>query len=97
MNIVHLVVVKNSFYNSESGRTIQKSAHFSLILGTKNLVNIGTQQEDDDDNYGDMMMIVVPTIQPCCHFYVSNVSVHMYTVVNCVSVMYPEFSFTAVM
>ena len=44
MNIVHLVVVKNSFYNSESGRTIQKSAHFSLILGTKNLVNIGTQQ-----------------------------------------------------
>ena len=43
MNIVHLVVVKNSFYNSESGRTIQKSAHFSLILGTKNLVNIGTQ------------------------------------------------------
>ena len=46
MNIVHLVVVKNSFYNSESGRTIQKSAHFSLILGTKNLVNIGTQHLD---------------------------------------------------
>ena len=44
MNIVHLVVVKNSFYNSESGRTIRKSAHFSLILGTKNLVKIGTQQ-----------------------------------------------------
>ena len=44
MNIVHLVVVKNSFYNLESGRTIRKSAHFSLILGTKNLVNIGTQQ-----------------------------------------------------
>ena len=38
MNIVHLVVVKNSFYILESGRTIRKSAHFSLILGTKNLV-----------------------------------------------------------
>ena len=44
MNIVHLVVVKNSFYILESGRTIQKSAHFSLILGTKNLVKVGTQQ-----------------------------------------------------
>ena len=43
MNIVHLVVVKNSFYILESGRTIRKSAHFSLILGTKNLVKIGTQ------------------------------------------------------
>ena len=50
MNIVHLVVVKNSFYNSESGRTIRKSAHFSLILGTKNLVNIGTQQHTIDNN-----------------------------------------------
>ena len=45
MNIVHLVVVKNSFYILESGRTIRKSAHFSLILGTKNLVKIGTQQK----------------------------------------------------
>ena len=44
MNIVHLVVVKNSFYILESGRTIRKSAHFSLILGTKNLVKVGTQQ-----------------------------------------------------
>ena len=44
MNIVHLIAVKNSFYILESGRTIRKSAHFSLILGTKNLVKIGTQQ-----------------------------------------------------
>ena len=46
MNIVHLVVVKNSFYILESGRTIRKSAHFSLILGIKNLVKIGTQHMD---------------------------------------------------
>ena len=45
MNIVHLVVVKNSFYISESGRSVQKTDSFSLILGTKNLVNIGTQQQ----------------------------------------------------
>ena len=44
MNIVHLVVVENSFYILESGRTVQNSAHFSLILGTKNLVKIGTQR-----------------------------------------------------
>ena len=37
MNIVHLIVVKNSFYILESGRTIQKFSSFSLILGTKNL------------------------------------------------------------
>ena len=54
MNIVHLVVVKNSFYNSESGRTIQKSAHFSLILGTKNLVNIGTQQSKTKKKKDDL-------------------------------------------
>ena len=44
MNIVHLIVVKNSFYILESGRTIQKTSHFSLILRTKNLVKFGTQQ-----------------------------------------------------
>ena len=49
MNIVHLVVVKNSFYISESGRSVQKTDSFSLILGTKNLVNIGTQQGGRND------------------------------------------------
>ena len=37
MNIVHLIVVKNSFYISESGRTIQKSAHSVLFFWDQNL------------------------------------------------------------
>ena len=43
MNIVHLVVVEtlSTFWNLEE--PFKNSAHFSLILGTKILVKIGTQ------------------------------------------------------
>ena len=37
---------RNSFYILESGRTVQKFSSFSLILGTKILVKIGTQHMD---------------------------------------------------
>ena len=37
MNIVHLIVVKNSFYILESGRTIQNSAHSVLFFWDQNL------------------------------------------------------------
>ena len=44
MNIVHLVVVKNSFYILESGRAIQKQLTLEPNLGDQNLVKFGTQQ-----------------------------------------------------
>ena len=44
MNIVHLIVVKNSFYILESGRTIQKQLTLEPNLGDQNLVKSGTQQ-----------------------------------------------------
>ena len=43
MNIVHLIVVKNSFYILESGRTIQKQLTLEPNLGDQNLVKSGTQ------------------------------------------------------
>ena len=45
MNIVHLIVVKNSFYILESGRAIQKQLTLEPNLGDQNLVKFGTQQE----------------------------------------------------
>ena len=64
MNIVHSIVVKNSFYILEPGRTIQ-TTHFSLILRTKNLVKFVTQQlVPQKVQLGPKLTKVTPKIRP---------------------------------
>ena len=63
MNIVHLVVVKNSFLHFGIWKNHSKSAHFSLNLGTKTLANFGTQQPTDDSqicNFSSVKMTRIP-------------------------------------
>ena len=98
MNIIHLVVVKNSFYILESGRTIQNNSLQSLILGTKTQLNLGLNSISHWHQSLASVIVIshfhwsIPYVISICHSNQSLVISHCSSVISYPSLVVSHLS-----